>query len=83
MSIEIESEDIIRLILQFFKENDLKETYKALEEETSIKLNTVENKEEFIKDIVDGKWDIVLQQVVSLNIPPKLLIDLYEQVILN
>ncbi|KAI9308674.1 WD40-repeat-containing domain protein [Cunninghamella echinulata] len=83
MSIEIESEDIIRLILQFFKENNLKETYKALEEETSIKLNTVENKEEFIKDIIDGKWDIVLQQVVSLNIPPKSLIDLYEQVILE
>ncbi|ORZ20652.1 WD40 repeat-containing protein SMU1-like protein [Absidia repens] len=83
MSIEIESEDIIRLLLQFFDEQNLNQSLHALEAETSIKLNTVANKEEFLQDIIQGKWDTVLQQVVTLNIRPKALVDLYEQVVLE
>ncbi|CAO3591772.1 unnamed protein product [Absidia cylindrospora] len=83
MSIEIESEDIIRLLLQFFNEQNLNQSLHSLEAETSIKLNTVANKEDFLQDIIQGKWDTVLQQVVTLNIRPKALIDLYEQVVLE
>ncbi|KAI8082880.1 WD40-repeat-containing domain protein [Halteromyces radiatus] len=83
MSVEIESEDIIRLILQFFDEQHLGKALNALESETSIKLNTVANKDDFTQEIIQGKWDLVLNKVVTLNIRPKALIDLYEQVILE
>ncbi|KAI8334429.1 WD40 repeat-containing protein-like protein SMU1 [Chlamydoabsidia padenii] len=83
MSIEIESTDIIRLILQFLDEQNLGDTQQALESETSIKLNTVTNKQELTLDIIQGNWDTVLQKIVTLNIRPKALIDLYEQVVLE
>lgn len=74
---------IIRLILQFLDEQGLGDTRQALESETSIKLNTVTNKQDFTQDIIQGKWDTVLQKVVTLNVRPKALIDLYEQVYPN
>ncbi|KAI8638486.1 WD40-repeat-containing domain protein [Parasitella parasitica] len=83
MSIEIESEDVIRLILQFLKENDYPEAAQALEQETTVKINTLESKETFIKEIREGKWDIVLRRTADLRIPPRKLMDLYEQVILE
>jgi hypothetical protein len=43
----------------------------------------VTNKQDFTQDIIQGKWDTVLQKVVTLNIRPKALIDLYEQVLSN
>ncbi|KAI9486724.1 MAG: WD40-repeat-containing domain protein [Benjaminiella poitrasii] len=83
MSIEIESEDVIRLILQFLKENNLQETSKVLEEETAVKINTVENKDDFIKKIKEGEWDTVLRSVADLKIPSRKLMDLYEHVVLE
>ncbi|GAA5814068.1 hypothetical protein MFLAVUS_007558 [Mucor flavus] len=83
MSVEIESEDVIRLILQFLKENQLQETALALELETTVKINTIENKESFIKEIKEGEWDVVLRHVIDLKIPPHKLMDLYEQVVLE
>ncbi|KAL9537787.1 hypothetical protein MBANPS3_011461 [Mucor bainieri] len=83
MSIEIESEDVIRLLLQFLKENDYPEAAQALEDETTVKINTLENKEAFIKEIKQGEWDTVLKRTADLKIPPRKLMDLYEQVILE
>ncbi|KAI7887829.1 smu-1 suppressor of mec-8 and unc-52 [Mucor mucedo] len=83
MSVEIEAEDVIRLVLQFLKENDLQESALALELETTVKINTLENKEAFIKTIKEGEWDVVLRHVVDLKIPPRKLMDLYEQVVLE
>ncbi|KAI8072192.1 WD40 repeat-containing protein SMU1-like protein [Gilbertella persicaria] len=83
MSIEIESEDVIRLILQFLKENDYNEAASTLESETTIKINTLENKEAFIQEIKRGAWDIVLKRVADLRIPPRKLMDLYEQIVLE
>lgn len=69
--------------MQFFKENNLEESALALQLETTVKINTLENKEAFIKTIKEGEWDIVLRQVVDLKIPPRQLMDLYEQVVLE
>lgn len=52
----------------------------ALQEETSVTLNTVENRDTFIKDITEGKWAQVLEQIVHLDLAPRKLVDLYEQV---
>ncbi|GAB5589826.1 hypothetical protein Unana1_04726 [Umbelopsis nana] len=83
MSLEIESLDVIRLIEQFLKENNLLRTLGTLQEESSISLNTVENVDTFKKDIIDGNWDTVLTTVLNASVPAKQLGDLYEQIILE
>ncbi|KAI8972493.1 WD40 repeat-containing protein SMU1 [Pilobolus umbonatus] len=83
MSIEIEAEDIVRLVLQFLKENSFNQTAQAIETETGVKINTIENRESFMKEIKDGEWDMVLRHVADLRIPPLKLMDLYEQVVLE
>ncbi len=63
---EIESQDVMRLILQFLKENNLSDSLKTLQKESGVALNTVDNIDKFIGDIHSGKWEAVL--VASSNL---------------
>eukprot|EP00300_Choanocystis_sp_HF-7_P012823 c18049_g1_i1.p1 GENE.c18049_g1_i1~~c18049_g1_i1.p1 ORF type:complete len:521 (+),score=133.10 c18049_g1_i1:26-1564(+) len=78
--VEVEAQDVIRLMLQFCKENGLQQTFNALQAETQTTLNTVDSVEQFIADITNGHWDSVLHQVSTLKLPPNKVIDLYEQI---
>jgi len=82
-TVEIENSDVIKLILQFLKENNLMKTMKCLQQEADVSLNTVDHLDTFIADITHGRWDLVLSQVSALKLPLMKLIALYEQVILE
>ncbi|KAJ2830485.1 hypothetical protein IWW50_000243 [Coemansia erecta] len=79
----IESADVIRLIEQFLKEHNLHNALEALQSETGISLNTVDNADAFKDDIIKGNWDAVLASVEQAHVPQAKRIDLYELIIVE
>jgi WD40 repeat-containing protein SMU1 len=79
-NIEVNASDAICLILQFLKENRLTNSLKTLQEEAQVSLNAVDSTEAFFSDILNGRWDIVLQQTNTLECNVNTMIALYEQI---
>ena len=79
----IEVSDIVRLILQFLKETSLPRTLLTLQDESRVALNTVDHVEAFIADVRQGNWESVISVVRTLQLPSPLLIDIYEQLVLE
>ena len=69
--------------MQFLRENGLNSSLHALQEETGLTMNTVQNIDAFVSDVKAGRWDQVLSQVSSLQLPSEKLEFLYEQVVLE
>ena len=81
--VDVDTRDVIRIILQYLKENNLSTSFTSLQQETGISLNMVDNKDVFLADIQYGRWDRVLSQIQNMNITREKLIDLYEQIIIE
>ena len=83
VTLEVDSKDVIKLMLQFLKENNLSDSARILQEESGVSLNTVTSIESFLLDIHNGKWDSVLSQLNSIQLPKEKLIIIYEQIFLE
>lgn len=77
MPLNIDSADVVKLILQYLKENSLFTTMHQLQKETGVSLNTVDSIEQFQLDIKNGRWDSVLQQLSTLKLPISKVVSLF------
>ena len=75
--------DVVRVVLQFLKENSLLRSMQALQEESQVSLNTVDNLDAFIADVQKGHWPAVMEVVATLKLPAAVLSNLYEQLVLE
>jgi WD40 repeat-containing protein SMU1 len=78
---DVDSTDVLRLVLQFLQETGLYSSVQALQDETGVALNAVPSPTALTADITAGKWDSVLQIVGTLKLPPLVLSALYEQIV--
>ena len=65
--VEVEATDVVKIVLQFLKENSLTSSLQALQEEAQVALNTVDNIDTFISDIQHGHWDAVMSVVSTVS----------------
>lgn len=54
-TLSVESSSVIQLMLQFLRENQLHASMRALQDETNVTLNTVDNADKFTEDIKHGR----------------------------
>ena len=80
-SLDIDALDVVKLIMQFCKENNLYKSLLQLEDETKIKLNSVDNVEEFRNDIINGRWDKVLRAINGVDLEVDIVVEIYEQIV--
>ena len=78
---EVDSKDVVRLLLQYLKESNLKASLQALQTESGVALNTVDDCDAFLGDVRAGRWDAVVAQLACCSVPTGKLVDVYEQII--
>lgn len=66
--------------MQFLRENNLNESAKQLQIESSVNLNYIEDRRGFSLKVTSGQWDQVLEEIIQLNLPENILTDIHEQV---
>lgn len=80
-SVDIDGGDVLRLIMQFLREQGLDSSLKTLQDETGVALNAVDNADAFAADVMAGRWDLVVSTVATLKLPPPVLMTLYEHIV--
>ena len=72
---------IIRIVIQFLRENNLNESARILQSESQINLNFIDNRRDFAEKVTAGRWDEVLEEISQLTLNLNLLSEIHEQVI--
>jgi WD40 repeat-containing protein SMU1 len=78
---EVELQDVMKLVLQFLKEQGMSESLQILQRESGVYLNAVTDLESLLKDVLAGRWEIVLNQIFHIQISITTLQSIYEQMI--
>eukprot|EP01060_Flectonema_neradi_P008979 TRINITY_DN16428_c0_g1_i2.p1 TRINITY_DN16428_c0_g1~~TRINITY_DN16428_c0_g1_i2.p1 ORF type:complete len:530 (+),score=71.35 TRINITY_DN16428_c0_g1_i2:34-1590(+) len=79
--VQVDTRDVVRLMMQYCSENGLQKTFDALKAETGITMDTVPDKAAFLESIRNGHWDTVLRALSQMTLPAEKLYDLYEHII--
>ena len=66
-TLNVDAGQIVQLMLQFMRENGLRASMKALQDETGVYLNTVDDPALLKQRILAGHWDLVLQVRVGVQ----------------
>ncbi|GFE53741.1 WD-40 repeat protein [Babesia ovis] len=80
-TVNVASEDVVRLILQYLKENKLTKTLMMLQEETGVSLKSVPSVEALVADALMGRWNRVLDVVDTMSLSQETLYKLYDQIV--
>jgi WD40 repeat-containing protein SMU1 len=79
-SLEVDGEDVIRIVMQFLRENKLVGTLRELQRESSVSLDAVESVDALLSDVRHGRWEAVVPQLSCVALPGSLGTSLYEQI---
>ncbi|SBT47208.1 alternative splicing regulator, putative [Plasmodium ovale wallikeri] len=79
--LNVSATDVVRLILQYLRENNLMRSFYVLQEESNIKLNAASNVDVLLSDINKGDWKNVLFNITTVDLSDDTLMNLYEQLI--
>ena len=81
MDVEIDSADVVRLMMQFCLENGLHNSLTALHAETGVGLSSLPPTavKNLLHDVRSGHWDKVLAAVSPLHLPRDTVLLLHEQ----
>ncbi|KAK2197186.1 bifunctional G-protein beta WD-40 repeat/LIS1 homology motif/WD40 repeat/WD40 repeat-containing protein SMU1/WD40-repeat-containing domain superfamily/Anaphase-promoting complex subunit 4 [Babesia duncani] len=80
-TVNVASEDVIKIILQYLKENGLTRSLWMLQEESGVSLNSVPNVEAVVSDVEAGRWNKVLDAIDTMMLSQETLFKLYDQII--
>ena len=67
--VEVDSADLVRIILQYLRENGLKKSFEALSNETGVLLDALDDKSSLILSISGGEWERVFHVLNDLLVP--------------
>lgn len=81
--IQIDGNDVIKIVSQFLSESGLHRTLRALQDETDVRTNSVDDVTKFYNDILIGQWQSVFQQLHAFQLPEHLIFQIYDQVVLE
>lgn len=76
----IKGDDVIHLILQFLKENNLPNAYSILRNESQLQPNFLKDADKFTECLVAGKWDYVLNEIDGMNLERGIVMNFYENI---
>ncbi|CCF73265.1 WD40 repeat-containing protein SMU1 [Babesia microti strain RI] len=79
--VEVASTDILKLILQFLKENNYTKSLKLLQKESHVSFNGLTSIDNLLMDIQHGRWNNVLDTIATMELSESLLFLIYEQII--
>ncbi len=65
---EVDLGDVMKVVLQFLKEQGMTESFQILQRESGIHLNAVTDLDSLCRDIIAGRWDKALNQLMHIQV---------------